>query len=147
MVGPACTPRIDLDNTFAAIDLSRQPDSDDDQSSQATDQSVSSDDNSDYGISTMTITNRKEITDLMTAIVPMAEPTMIYLQDFRKNVANALFTHKSKATKTGHAWLVETEVGYRKRTGDTRYQQHRRNQWNQMGPPSPTPCIGCISTS
>lgn len=89
MVGPACTPRIDLDNTFPAIDPSRQPDSDDDQSSQATDQSVSSDENSDYGISTMTITNRKAITDLMTAIVPIAEPTMIDLQDFRKNVANA----------------------------------------------------------
>ena len=109
-------PRINLDSAFAAIDPSRQSDSDDDQSSQDTNQSVSSDDDSDCGISTMTITIRKEITDLMTAIVSIAEPTMIDLQDFSKNVANALFTQKSRATKTGHSWLVETEAGHWKRT-------------------------------
>ena len=81
-------PRINLDNAFAAIDPSRQSDSDDDQSSQDTNQSVSLDDDSDYGISTMTITIRKEITDLMTAIVPIVEPTMIDLQDFRKNICS-----------------------------------------------------------
>ena len=77
-------PRIHLDNAFAAIDQSHHSDSDDDQASQDTNQSVSSDDNNDYGISTMTIIIRKEITDLMTAIVPIAEPKMIDLQDFRK---------------------------------------------------------------
>ena len=102
-------PPINLDNAFTAIDPSRQSDSNDDQSSQDdqsrqdTNQSISSDDDSDYGISTMTITIRKEITDLMTAIVPIAEQTVIDLQDFHKNVANALFTQKSRATKTGHA--------------------------------------------
>ena len=54
----------------------------------------------------------------MTAIVPIAEPTMIDLQDFRKKVANALFTQKSRATKIGHAWLVEIEAVHQKRTGD-----------------------------
>ena len=96
-------PHINLDNTFAAIDPSRKSVSNDNQSSQDPNQSVSFDDDSDYGISTMTITIRKEITDLMTAIVPIAEPTVIDLQDFHKNVANALFTQKSRATKTGHA--------------------------------------------
>ena len=56
-------PRIILDNAFAAIDPSRQSDSDDDQSSQGTIQSVSSDDDSDYGTSTMTITKRDNGTD------------------------------------------------------------------------------------
>ena len=42
---------------------------------------------------------------------------MIDLQNFRKKVANALFTQKSRANITGHAWLVETEAGNRKRTG------------------------------
>ena len=71
-------PRINLDNAFAAIDPSCQSDIDDDgdQSSQVTNQSVPSDVDSDYGISTMTITNRKELTDLMTTVVPIAEPTI-----------------------------------------------------------------------
>ena len=70
--------RINLDNAFAAIDPSCQSDIDDDgdQSSQVTNQSVPSDVDSDYGISTMTITNRKELTDLMTTVVPIAEPTI-----------------------------------------------------------------------
>ena len=54
----------------------------------------------------------------MTAIVPIAEPTIIDLQDFRKKMANALFTQKSRATKTEHAWMVETEAVHRKCTGD-----------------------------
>ena len=43
---------------------------------------------------------------------------MIDLQDFRKKVANTLFTQKSRATETGHAWMVETEEVHRKRIGD-----------------------------
>jgi len=46
----------------------------------------------------MTITIRKEITDLMPVIGPIADPTIIDVQDFRKSMGNALFTQKSSAT-------------------------------------------------
>ena len=51
----------------------------------------------------------------MPAIVPIADPTMIDEQDFRKSLGNALFTQKSRATKTGYAFLVETEAVHQKR--------------------------------
>ena len=86
-------PSESTSTVFAAIDPSHQSNSDDDdQSSRATNQSVSSDNDSDYGITAMAIINRKELTELMTMVVPIAEQTMIDLQNFRKKVANALFT-------------------------------------------------------
>jgi len=72
------------------------------QSIQGMNQSVSSDDNSDYGINAMPIIQRKEITDIMTRVIPVAEPTMIDLRSFRKKVANVLFTQKTRGMKTGH---------------------------------------------
>ena len=66
----------------------------------------------------MTIIQRKEITDLMTRVISVAEPTMIDLQSFRKEVANDLFTQKARGAKIGHTWLVEMEAGHRTRTGD-----------------------------
>ena len=76
--------RIRLDNAFAAIDPGHQFDSDDDQSSQDSNQSVTSDDDSENGIGSMMTVNRKELTDIMTTVEPTAEPTMIDLQDLRK---------------------------------------------------------------
>ena len=119
--GSPSVPPTNLNNAFAAIPPSRQPDdsdNDDEQSNQGTTQSVLSNDDSDYGINAMTIIQRKEITDLMTRVIPVTEPTMIDLQSFRKKVANSLFTQKARGVKTGHAWLVETEAGHKTRTGD-----------------------------
>lgn len=83
--------RINLDDAFAAIDPCHQSNSDDDQSSQDSNQSVTLDDDSEYGIGNMTIINRKGLADIMVMVVLMAEPTMD-LQNARKKVANALFT-------------------------------------------------------
>ena len=80
--GSPSVPPTDLNNAFAAIAPSRQPDdsdNDDEQSNQGTTQSVLSNDGSDYGINAMTIIQRKEITDLMTRVIPVAESTMIDL--------------------------------------------------------------------
>jgi len=109
--GSPSLPPTDLNNTFAAaIAPSRQPDNsdnDDEQSSLGTTQSVSSsDDDTDYGINAMTTVQRKEITAPMTRVIPVAEPvTNIELQSFRKEVANALFTQKTRGVKTGHAFF------------------------------------------
>ena len=65
----------------------------------------------------MAIINRKELTELMTTVAPIAEPTMIDLQNFRKKVANALFTNESGTNIKRHAWLVETKTGHQKRMG------------------------------
>ena len=49
----------------------------------------------------MALINRKGLTDLMTSVIPIAEPTMNDLQNFCKKVANALFTQKKRAPKAG----------------------------------------------
>jgi len=66
----------------------------------------------------MTINQRKKITDLMTRVIPVAEPTMIDLQSFRKEAANGLFTQKTRGVKTENDWLVEAEAGHMTLTGD-----------------------------
>jgi len=101
-------PPTNLNNQFAAIAPSQQPDDsdsddDNDQSSQGTIQSVTSDDDYDYGTTTMTTTHRKTIADLMTEVIPMTEPNQLELQSFRKELANALKTQTSRGMLTGHA--------------------------------------------
>ena len=62
--------------------------------------------------------NRGELKDIITDVAPIEEPNMVDVQDFRKAVANVLSTNKSRTEITGHAWLIETEAGHKKCTGD-----------------------------
>jgi len=47
----------------------------------------------------LVVVQRKEITALMTRVIPVAEPTMIDLQSFRKEVTNALLNQKTRGAK------------------------------------------------
>ena len=77
----------------------------------------------DYGATTMTTVHRKQITDLMTKVIPMTEPNLLYLQSFRKKLSTTLFIQKARGKLTGHAWLVESATGDLKAVLPTRPQE------------------------
>ena len=49
---------------------------------------------------------------------PIAEPNLIEVQSIRSRLANLLFKQRSDEEETGHASIVESLEGHRRRVGD-----------------------------